>query len=181
MTNLNIILADGANGADQTLLGLDASGWSYVGVSIFFILCFVVGKVHKKIAAALDAQIADKRKALDEAATIRAEAEALLKSAKSQLAASANDAKNIVSQAEAEAANIISAAEVEAKALVASRQKMAKDKIAAAQRNAIADVRAKAADAAVAAATILINETHDAKADKGLIDVAITEIGKNAH
>ncbi len=181
MTYLNIILADGANGAEPTLLGLDATGWVYVGVSIFFILCFVVGKVHVKIAQGLDAQIAEKRKALDEAAAIRAEAEALLKEAKSKLAASADDAKNIVTQAESEAANIISDAEAQAKSLVASRQKMAKDKIAAAERNAIADVRGKAASAAVAAATALINANHDGKADKSLIDEAIGKIGENIH
>ena len=58
---------------------------------------------------------------------------------------------------------------------------MAKDKIAAAERNAVADVRAKAADAAVAAATLIINEKHDGKADKGLIDEAIGKIGENIH
>ncbi len=167
--------------AEETLLGLGAEGWVYVGVSIFFILAFAVGKVHKKIADGLDAQIAEKRKALDEAAAIRSEAEAFLKKAQDQLNASANDAQNIVSQAEAEAATLISNAETEAKALVASRQKMAKDKIAAAERNAVADVRAKAADAAVAAATMIIAEKHDGPADKGLIDEAIGEIGENIH
>lgn len=175
-----VAAADGVNG-EPTLLGLDASGWSYVGVTIFFALCFIVGKVHKKIAAGLDAQIAEKSRALSEAAAIRAEAEAYLKQAKIQLSASADDAKNIVAQAETEASTLIANAEVEAKAIVATRQKMATDKIAAAQRNAISDVRAKAADAAIAAATMIIAEKHDGAADKGLIDTAIGEIGNNIH
>jgi len=181
MSNVIHILAEGANGQEDTVLGLGAEGWVYVGVSIFFILAFVVGKVHKKIADGLDAQIAEKSKALQEAAALRAEAEEVLKQAKAKLAASANDAKDIVSQAEDEASNIIADAEAEAKTLVASRQKMAKDKISAAERNAVSEVRAKAADAAVAAATMIIAEKHDGTADKGLIDKAIGEIGENTH
>lgn len=177
-----LIAASGADGAgEETLLGLDATGWVYVGVSIFFVLAFVVGKVHVKIAEGLDAQIAEKIKALDEADAIRKEAETLLKKAQKQFDDSANDAKEIVKQAESEAATLISNAETEAKAIVATRQKMAKDKIAAAERNALEDVRSKAADAAIAAATMIIAEKHDGIADKGLVDIAIGDIGKSAH
>ncbi len=180
LTQTLLITAAGAAG-EETLLGLDATGWVYVGVSIFFILCFAVGKVHTKIAEGLDAQIAEKSKALAEADAIRKEAEALLKKAQKQFDDSANDAKDIVKQAEGEAATLISNAEAEAKAIVATRQKMAKDKIAAAERNALADVRSKAADAAIAAATMIIAEKHDGTADKGLVDIAIGDIGKNTH
>ncbi len=180
LTQTLLITAAGAAG-EETLLGLDATGWVYVGVSIFFILCFAVGKVHTKIAEGLDAQIAEKSKALAEADAIRKEAEALLKKAQKQFDDSANDAKDIVKQAEGEAATLISNAEEEAKAIVATRQKMAKDKIAAAERNALADVRSKAADAAIAAATMIIAEKHDGTADKGLVDIAIGDIGKNTH
>ena len=74
--------------------------------------------------------------------------------------------------------NAADRAAVEAEALVKRRQKMAEEKIAAAERSAIADVRARAASAATAAAAALIKQTHDAKADKGLVDEAI---GKLAH
>ena len=183
MTDLTQILLIAASGAgnEDTLLGLDATGWVYVGVSIFFILAFVVGKVHVKIAEGLDAQIAEKSRALAEADAIRKEAEALLKKAQKQFDDSANDAKDILKQAEEEAASLISNAETEAKAIVATRQKMAKDKIAAAERNALADVRSKAADAAIAAATMIIAEKHDSAADKGLVDNAIGDIGKQPH
>lgn len=180
LTQTLLIAASGAGG-DDTLLGLDATGWVYVGVSIFFILAFAVGKVHVKIAEGLDAQIAEKSKALAEADAIRKEAEALLKKAQKQFDDSANDAKEIMKQAEGEAVTLIANAETEAKAIVATRQRMAKDKIAAAERNAIADVRSKAADAAIAAATMIIAEKHDGAADKGLVDIAIGDIGKQPH
>ena len=54
---------------------------------------------------------------------------------------------------------------------------LAEDKIAAAERTAIAEVRAKAANAATAAAAALIAERHDAAADQLLVDKAIGGIG----
>jgi F-type H+-transporting ATPase subunit b len=53
---------------------------------------------------------------------------------------------------------------------------MAEDKIAAAERAAVADLRARAADAATTAAGALIAENHTAAADKALVDQAIAGI-----
>jgi len=55
---------------------------------------------------------------------------------------------------------------------------MAEDKIAAAERTAIAEVRAKAADAAAKAAAALIAERNDPESDKTLVDKAIAALGQ---
>jgi F-type H+-transporting ATPase subunit b len=55
---------------------------------------------------------------------------------------------------------------------------MAEDKIAAAERAAIAEVRARAADAAARAAGLLIAEHHDAAADRTMIDRTIAGLGR---
>jgi len=55
---------------------------------------------------------------------------------------------------------------------------MAEDKIAAAERAAIAEVRAKAAEAATKAAAALIAERNDADSDKVLVDKAIAALGQ---
>ncbi|MFM2410431.1 MAG: hypothetical protein RL481_1259, partial [Pseudomonadota bacterium] len=60
------------------LLGLGAEGWVYVSVTLFFLIAIFVFKAHRKIADALDAQIAETRRTLDEALAIRTEAEAVL-------------------------------------------------------------------------------------------------------
>ncbi len=159
-----------------TLLGLGAEGWVYTGVSIFFIIAFVFGKVHRKILGGLDAKIADTRKALDDAAKLRSEAEVLLNDAKKKHSAAALDAKAMLAAAQAEAGHVVAKAEADAKLLIERRQKMAEDNIAAAERGAIADVRAKAALVAAAAATQLIIAGHDAKADAKLIDSAISQL-----
>ena len=161
-----------------TLLGLEAEGWVYVGLTIFLLLAIFVGKAPKRIAEALDLRIAETRRQLDEAKAIRAEAEALLAKAKAQHAASAGDAQAILAHAEQEAGDIISEAEKNATELTARRAKMAEDKIAAAERSAIAEVRARAAEAATSAAARLIAERHDANADKALVDSTIAGLNR---
>ena len=79
--------------------------------------------------------------------------------------------------AEHEAEGLIEDAKANAEALVARRQKMAEDKIGAAERAAIAGIRARAVNAATAAAATLIAQGHDAQADKALVDRAIGGLG----
>lgn len=169
--------ADGGVGhAEPKLLGLGAEGWVYVGLTIFFLIAIFVVKAPKKITDALDARIAETRRALDEAQALRTEAEALLAKAKAQSEASAGDAAAIVRHAETEAKALIAKAQEDAKTLVGRRQSMAEDKIAAAERSAVAEVRAKAAAAAAAAAASLIAANHDAATDKSLVDSAIARM-----
>lgn len=159
-----------------TLLGLDAEGWVYTGITIFFLIAIFGMKAHKKIIAGLDAQIAETRKSLDEAAAIRSEAEALLADAKAKQQASAKDAEALITHARGEAAAIVAKAEADTADLVARREKMAEDKIAAAERVAVEALQARAAKASTVAAAALIAENHDAKADQSLVDEAIAAI-----
>ena len=176
MTNTLLILAEAAHGgehAEAKLLWLGAEGWVYVGITLFFLIAIFKVKAHKQIISALDAQIAETRKSLDEAQAIRAEAEALLTSAKAQQAASAKEAKGIIAHASHEAEAIITKAQADTADLVARREKMAQDKISAAERTAVEALRAQTAAAAAGAAQSLISATHTAKADKSLVDEAI--------
>lgn len=170
--------ADGSHGEGPELLGLNAEGWVYVGLTIFLLLAIFVAKAPKRITEALDARIAETRRTLDEAQAIRAEAEALLAKAKAQQAASAGDAKAILDHAQAEATDLIAKAEADATELMARRGKMAEDKIAAAERAAIAEVRATAASAAASAAATIIADTHGAAADKPIVDRTIAGLGR---
>lgn len=166
----------GAHHAEPTLLGLAAEGWVYVGLTIFLLLAIFVAKAPQKIRDALDARIAETKRNLDEAKALRAEAEALLAQATAKMAASAGDAKAIVAHAENEAKNLIEQATIQAAELTARRQRMAEDKIAAAERGAVDEVRARAAAAAAAIASAAIRQSHDANADKGLVDGAIAAL-----
>tara|TARA_B110001454_G_C12692377_1_gene422829 strand:- start:549 stop:1187 length:639 start_codon:yes stop_codon:yes gene_type:complete len=147
----------------------------------FAMLVFIAVLIWKKVPAllgkALDSQIAGIRSQLDEAAKLRAEAEALKAEYQKKLAGAEKEAEALRARAEDEAANMVAEAKIATANLVKRRQKMAEDKIAAAERAAIADIRAKAVTAATSAAAALIAGNHDAKADKAMVDSAIKGLG----
>ncbi|MBO9715206.1 hypothetical protein [Sphingomonas sp.] len=162
---------------EPTAFGLAAPGW--VALSMLVVVAIILWqKMPAAIGRMLDAKIDGIKRQLDEAARLRQEAEAMLIDAQTKHAASAADAAAIVAHAEAEAAALLAKAETDADELVARRGRMAEDKIAAAERTAIAEVRARAAEAAAQAAAAVIAEKHGAAADKALVDKAIAGLSR---
>ncbi|QDM40282.1 MULTISPECIES: hypothetical protein [Bacteria] len=161
---------------EETLLGLGAEGWVYVSLTIFFLLAIFVAKAPQKIAAALDAQIAEKRRNLDEAARIRAEAQALLDQAKAEHAQSAQEAAALLDHARADAAKIVEQAEADTALLLERRAAAAESKIGAAERAAVDELRREAAAMASQAAARLIAAQHGEDADRRLADQLISTI-----
>lgn len=177
MVDLSLLAA--AAGAveetEPTAWHLNAGGWWAMAV-IALILLMLYLKVPSMIGRMLDKKIAGIREMLDEAAQLRKEAEALKSEYENKLKQADTHAAELKEAAEQEAKAIVKKAKDDATALIARRERMAEDKIAAAERAAVEELRAKAADAAAAAARGLIAEQHDAEADKKLVDKAISGI-----
>ena len=166
------------NEPDPAVAGiLDATVFVSLAMAVFLAILVWKG-VPALIARGLDKQIAAIRARLDEAATLRREAEALRDEYARKLASVETEVAGMMSQAEAESQAILAKAGEDAEALVARRTRMAEDKIAAAERTALEEVRARAAQAAAAAAEQLIRERLDAGADKRLVDQAIQGLGR---
>lgn len=162
---------------EPSALGLDATAW--VSIAMLVVIAIMLWKkVPAAIGRALDKKIAAIREQLDEASKLRAEAEALKAEYEGKAAAADGEAQTMLQRAQAEAAGIVAQARIDAEALVERRTRMAEDKIAAAERSAVAEIRATAANAAVAAAGSLIAERHDAAADKALTDRAIAGLAR---
>ncbi len=158
--------------ADPTALGFDAS--MLVALAMVAVLIILAWKkVPAAIGKSLDTKIAAIRAQLDEAKSLRAEAEALKAEYEAKAKAADADAAAMVERAHAEARGIIAKAGTDAEALIARRQAMAEAKIAAEERSAIAALRAATAEAATAAATKLISERNDAANDSKLVDQTI--------
>ncbi len=165
-----------AEHAEATALGIDAGGW--VAMAMLVVIAIALwAKVPSIVAAMLDKKIAGIREQLDTATKLRAEAEALKAEYEAKAKAADTDIAAIREAAHRDAADIVAQAKVDAEALVERRGRMAEDRIAAAERAAIAEVRAKVATAATAAAAALIAERNDAKADTALVDAAISKLG----
>lgn len=163
--------------------GAEHVGFNSPGVWVALSMLVVIGillwkKVPAVIGAALDRQIASIKEQLDEASKLRAEAEAIKAEYTAKTSSASADAKSIVDHAHAEAAAIVAKAKADAETLIERRSRLAEEKIAATERAAVAELRAKAAGLAAAAAAKLIADKHGADADKGLVDKTIAGLGQ---
>lgn len=160
---------------EPSALGFDAAGWVSLAMIVLLII-FIWKKVPGMITSGLDKQIAGIRSQLDEAASLRAEAEKLRGEYEAKIKAAEGEAATMRARAEEEAEAILAKAKSDTSELIARRQKMAEDRIGAAERAAVAEVREKAAKAATSAAANLIAEKHDKLVDKALIDKTISTL-----
>ena len=151
--------------------------YQWVSVAMLVLIAIMIWKkVPGIVTGGLDNRIAQIRAQLDEAKSLRAEAEKLRDEYSAKIANAEKDAEAMMANARHEADAILEKAEADSKALVERRKKMAEDKIAAAEREAVEEVRATAASAAAAASRRLIAEKHDAAADRKLADEVIAAI-----
>src|SRR5919201_5070099 len=134
----------------------------FVGVMIYF-------GVHKLVVNALDQRSARIRGELDEARRLKDEAAALLSEYRRKQQTAEREAAEIVAGAKAEAERLALEAKTRMDEFVARRTKMAETKIAQAEAQALADVRAAAAEAAVAAAEKILTQTVAGKTADDLL------------
>ena len=166
----------GAPHAEPAAWGFDATGW--VALAMIFVLAILLWKkVPAAIGKALDRKIEGIRQHLDEAAQLRAEAEALRNEYQAKAASAEAEAATVVERARHEAEAIVSQAEADSAALIERRGRMAEDKIAAAERQAIDEIRTRAAATAAAAAERLIRAEMDAATDRAVVDKTISGLG----
>jgi len=160
---------------EPSVFGLDTYAW--VSLAMIILLGVAVWKkVPGMITGGLDAKIEEIKQQLNEAKTLRAEAETLRDEYAAKIAGAEKDAEAMMEGAQREADAILTKAEADSEAMVSRRKRMAEEKIAAAEREAIDGVRASAANAAASASRSLIAERHDSAADKVLADEVIASL-----
>ena len=139
-------------------------------VAVSFVL-FVVGVLylgaHKKIASALDTRSEAIAKEIDEAKHLREEAEKVLADYRRKQGNAAQETQDIIDLAGREAETLAAETSRTMKEQFERRMKLAEDKISRAEADALRDVRAAAADAAVAAAqTVITSQLTPETADR---------------
>ncbi len=154
---------------------LNAEFWVAVAFVIFIALLAKLG-VHRLLIGALDDRGARIKAELDEARRVREEAQALLAEYQRRRGEADREADAIVVAAKAEAERLAAEAKAKVEDFVTRRTKMAEAKIAQAEAQALADVRAAAADAAVAAAELILSETAKGKVADDLIARGIRDV-----
>ena len=132
--------------------------------------------VHRTMFTALDHRSERIKAELDDARRLRDEATKVLAEYKARRASAEREAEEIVTNARAEAERIAASAKTKMEDFVARRTKTAESKIALAEAQALADVRAAAAEAAVTAATTILSQSVKGQVADDLLAKGIAEV-----
>jgi F-type H+-transporting ATPase subunit b len=149
----------------------------WVAVSFVILMgVFAYVGVHKTVLTALDHRSARIKAELDDARRLKDEAAKVLADYKTRRASAEREAEDIITSAKAEAERIAAEAKVKMEDFVARRTKTAESKIALAEAQALADVRAAAADAAIAAASTILSQSVKGEVADDLLAKGIAEV-----
>ena len=132
--------------------------------------------VHRTVLTALDHRAERIKAELDDASRLKDEAAKVLAEYKAKRASAEREAADIIASANAEAERIASEAKAKMEDFVARRTKTAESKIALAEAQAVADVRAAAADAAVQAASTILSQSVKGSLADDLLAKGIAEV-----
>lgn len=146
--------------------------WVLVGLLIFLTIVWRLG-AFRMMGGALDAKSQQIQHDLDEAARIRAEAEAMLATLKTEREAAEAQARDMIANAKEEAKRLEAEAKVKLEETIARRELMAERRIALAETQAAAEVKAAAAELAAQATEAVLAERLNASKSDPLIDKAI--------
>ena len=153
----------------------DPETWVAVAFIILMIV-FAWQGVHRTVLTALDHRAERIKTELADASHLREEAAKVLAEYKTRRASAEREAADIIASANAEAERIAREAKAKMEDFVARRTKTAESKIALAEAQALADVRAAAAEAAVQAASTVLSQSVKGSLADDLLAKGIAEV-----
>lgn len=149
----------------------------WVGVAFAaFVVILVYAGVHRMLTKSLDEKARKIAGDLDEARRLREEAAKVLADYERRKKEAEGEAEAIVAQAKADAERMAAEAEAKLSDFIARRTRAAEQKIAQAEVDAARDVRAAAAEAAVAAAEVILRERASGTAGAELLRKSLGDV-----
>ncbi|WBL79559.1 ATP F0F1 synthase subunit B [Bradyrhizobium xenonodulans] len=153
----------------------DPETWVAIAFVILMVVFGYLG-VFKSAMSALDKRAERIKTELDDATRLKQEAAKVLADYKARSATAEREAADIIANAKSEAERIATEAKAKMEDFVARRTKTAESKIALAEAQALADVRAAAAEAAVQAASTILSQSVRGQVADDLLAKGITEV-----
>jgi F-type H+-transporting ATPase subunit b len=149
----------------------------WVAVAFFILMgVFAYLGIHRTVLRTLDHRSERIKAELDDARRLKEEAAKLLAEYKARHASAEREAQDIIAGARTEAERIATEAKAKMEDFVARRTKTAEGKIALAEAQALADVRAAAADAAISAAASILSQSVKGPVADDLLAKGIAEV-----
>lgn len=143
----------------------------FIAVLLYFKLPAVIGKTLDDRADVIRAE-------LDEARSLREQAQTVLADYERKQRQAEKEAENIITQAKAEAERLAEETRKKLEETLERRLKLAEEKIGQAEIQALKEVRIQAAEIAIAAAGVIISKELTTKDASALVDANIKELKK---
>ena len=153
----------------------------WVAVAFFTFVILSYKKIAMLLLKALDDRSAKIKQELDQARSLREEAEGMLAEYKEKQAHYLKEAESILNDAKRDADAMRAHGETELKTALEERMKHALDRIAQEEANALNEVRNHVVDIAIAAARALIAEHVSTLSQDELVKLALTDIERKIH
>lgn len=157
----------------------DPTFWVAVGFVLFAVA--VYKPASKAVLGMLDGRADEIRASLDEAASLREEAQQLLAEYQRKQRDAVKETEEMVSRARAEAGRLATEGAEKLEEAIKRREQLAIEKIAQAETDALREVRAMSVDVAITATRNLIADKMDATKSSALVDEAIADLSKKLH
>ena len=161
--------------------GLLQSPEFWVAVAFLILVGAGFKKVRDALTAALDGRAAKIKAQLDEAQSLREEAQALLAEYQRKQHGAEAEAQAFIEHAKTEAARSRDQAQADLEKAIERREQQALEKIEQAEAAALKEVRDQAVDLAIAATAKLLSENVAAEKGDALVDEAIAELPEKLH
>jgi F-type H+-transporting ATPase subunit b len=181
LTSLFALSASPALAASGPFFSLNNTTFVVLLAFLMFIAVLFYLKVPGKIGGMLDERAVEIQSDLDEARSLREEAQSILAEYERKQKEVQSKADDIVAHAKAEAKAASVLAKDELKASIKRRLAAAEDQIVSAQAAAVKEVKDTAVSVAIAAAQDVIANGMKAKEAGDLIDAAIADVGEKLH
>ncbi len=157
----------------------DPTFWTAVGFVIF--VAAVARVVWRSATKALDDRAAGIKASIDDAATLREEAQAILADYRKKQQGAEAEAKAVLAYAREEAARMAEEAESALADALRRREQQALAKIAQAEQEALGEVRAHAIRLSAAAARTLIERHMDKPRADALVAESVESLPRHLH
>ena len=157
----------------------DAEFW--VALAFVAFIGVLVKFAYRRIVEALDARSEGIKEEIEQAKSLREEAQQLLANYQRKHRDAVKEAEEIIAHAKVEADRMAAQAASDLELEVKRRTEIARAKIARAEAQVIADVRNMAVDIAVRAAGDIVRERLGEDQANQIVDTAISELGRKIH
>ena len=152
----------------------DQTFWVAIGFVLFIV---IAGRqIMAKITSALDNRADEIRAKIEEAKSLREEAQTLLASYQRMQRDAAAEAAEIISNAQEEAQRLQTAADENLTKTLKRREEAALEKIAAAEARALQDVRDRAVDIAISATEKVVSGAMTDNVQQSITRAAIDDL-----